>query len=108
MEECGPGNRRHLALAGVDELGLRADFALIKGKAADRYGNVIYNKTARNFNPLMAMAAQTTIVQVASVVAAGDLDPEAIVTPGIFVDGVVNVPQPAHESELVAKGVSYP
>jgi len=96
---------------GIDyvlEHGLRADFALIKGKCADRYGNVIYNKTARNFSPLMAMAARTTTVQVAECVAAGDLDPEVVITPGIFVQRVVLVPDPAHESDLVREGVSYP
>ena len=92
----------------VLEYGLRADFALIKGRAADRYGNVVYNKTARNFSPLMAMAGARTIVQVARVVEPGELDPEAIVTPGIFVDRVVTVENPAHESVLVAEGVSYP
>jgi len=92
----------------VLEPGLRADFALIKGKAADRYGNVIYNKTARNFSPLMAMAGAVTIVQAAKILPAGELDPEGIVTPGIFVNRVVDVPNPAHESVLVAEGVSYP
>lgn len=92
----------------VLERGLVADFALIKGRAADRYGNVVYNKTARNFSPLMATAAKTTVVQVAEVVPAGELDPEVVITPGIFVHRVVRVPNPAHESELVAKGVSYP
>jgi 3-oxoadipate CoA-transferase alpha subunit len=88
--------------------GLTADFALIKGRSADRHGNVVYNKTARNFGPLMATAATTTIVQAASVVPAGELDPEVIVTPGIFVNRVVAVANPAHESELVAAGASYP
>lgn len=88
--------------------GLTADFALIKGRAADRHGNVLYNKTARNFSPIMAMAASMTVVQAASVVAAGDLDPETIVTPGIFVNRVVAVADPAHESELIAAGGSYP
>jgi len=92
----------------VLERGLPADFTLIKGLKADRYGNVVYNKTARNFGPVMAMAARTTIVQAASVVAAGELDPETIVTPGIFVQHVVRVPDPAHESALVAQGASYP
>jgi len=92
----------------VLERGLRADFAFIKGRAADRYGNVVFNKTARNFAPIMATAGKRTFVQVAEVVEAGALDPEAIVTPGIFVQGVVHVPEPAHESELVARGVSYP
>jgi 3-oxoadipate CoA-transferase alpha subunit len=92
----------------VLEPGLVADFALIKGKAADRYGNVVYNKTARNFAPIMATAAKTTIVQVSDVVQPGELDPEVIVTPGLFVQRVVTVPNPAFESLLVAQGVSYP
>ncbi len=92
----------------VLEYGLSADFSILKGKAADRYGNVLYNKTARNFSPLMAMAAKTTIVQVASVMAAGEIDPENVITPGIFVNRVVKVPHPAHESQLVAEGVTYP
>jgi len=92
----------------VMEHGLPADFALIKGRAGDRYGNLVYNKTARNFSPIMAMAAKTTVVQVATVVAPGELDPETIVTPGVFVDRVIHVATPAHESELVAKGISYP
>ncbi|MBO6740765.1 MAG: 3-oxoacid CoA-transferase subunit A [Phycisphaerales bacterium] len=90
------------------ERGLKADFALIKGKAADNHGNVIYNKTARNFGPIMAMGSKTAIVQVEEVVSAGEIDPEVVVSPGIFVDRVVEVAQPAHESELVAAGVSYP
>ena len=88
--------------------GLNADFALIKGRAADRHGNVVYNKTARNFAPIMAMAARITIVQAASVLPPGELDPEVVITPGIFVQRVVHVPNPAHESELIAQGVSYP
>jgi 3-oxoadipate CoA-transferase alpha subunit len=92
----------------VLERGLSADFALIRGHAGDRYGNVVYNKTARNFSPIMATAAETTIAQVATLVAPGDIDPEHVVTPGIFVDRVVVVPDPAFESKLVAQGVSYP
>ena len=90
------------------ERGLKADFALIKGKAADTHGNVIYNKTARNFGPIMAMGAEVAIVQVEEVVEPGEIDPEIVVSPGIFVDRVVEVTEPAHESELVAAGVSYP
>lgn len=90
------------------ERGLKADFALIKGKLADTFGNVIYNKTARNFGPPMAMAAKVAIVQVDEVVEPGKIDPECIVTPGIFVSRVVGVPNPVFESELVATGVSYP
>ena len=70
---------------------LHADFALIKALAADRWGNLVYRKTARNFGPIMASAAKTTIVQVDQVVPLGELDPEAVVTPGIFVQRVVRV-----------------
>ncbi|SDV46357.1 3-oxoacid CoA-transferase subunit A [Chitinasiproducens palmae] len=75
----------------VFETPLQADFALIKAHRADRWGNLVYRKTARNFGPIMATAATTTIVQVKEVVPLGELDPEAIVTPGIFVDRVVAV-----------------
>ncbi len=92
----------------VLEYGLKADFSLIKSLKADPYGNLIYNKTARNFAPPMAMAGAITIVQTGEMVAAGELDPEVIVTPGIFVKRVVVVPNPAHESVLVAEGVTYP
>jgi len=92
----------------VLEFGLRADFSLIKGRTADTHGNTVYNKTARNFGPLMAMAAKVTIVQVADVVEPGSLDPEVIVTPGIFVDRVVGIANPVHESQLVEAGASYP
>ncbi len=90
------------------ELGLKADFALIKGRVADLHGNVVYNKTARNFGPPMAMAAKVAIVQVGTVVPPGEIDPEIVVTPGIFVDRVVEVSNPVHESALVSAGVSYP
>lgn len=73
----------------VFETPLHADFALIKALEGDRWGNLVYRKTARNFGPIMAMAAKTAIVQVDRVVALGELDPEAIVTPGIFVQRVV-------------------
>lgn len=92
----------------VLERGLRADYALLKARRADRYGNLLYNKTARNFSPLMAMAGGTTIVQVAEIVEAGELDPETVITPGIFVQQVIRIPNPAHESDLVRQGVSYP
>ena len=90
------------------EPGLKADFALIKCKKADHYGNLVYNKTARNFSPIMATAAAITIVQAEEVVEPGVLDPEVIVTPGIFVHRLVNVSDPAHESLLVAAERSYP
>jgi 3-oxoadipate CoA-transferase alpha subunit len=92
----------------VMERGLRADFALIKADRADRYGNLVYRRTARNFGPIMCTAATTTIVQVREVVAVSELDPEHIVTPGIFVHRVVAVPHPMHESQLVREGRCYP
>ncbi|PFH27958.1 3-oxoacid CoA-transferase subunit A [Burkholderia sp. JKS000303] len=73
----------------VLEYPIHVDFALINGKAADRWGNLVYNKTARNFAPVMAMAAKTTIAAVEQVRGLGELDPETIVTPGIFVSRVV-------------------
>lgn len=92
----------------VLEYGLRADFALIKCLRADRYGNLVYSKTARNFAPIMAMAANTTIVQTQHQVKNGEIDPEIVVTPGIFVSRVVTISNPAHESQLVAEGRVYP
>ena len=79
----------------VFETPLHADVALIKAEAGDRWGNLVYRKTARNFGPIMAMAAKTTIASVHDVVPLGALDPEAIVTPGIFVQRVVKVPRSA-------------
>jgi 3-oxoadipate CoA-transferase alpha subunit len=73
----------------VLEAPIHADFALIKALRGDRWGNLVYRKTARNFGPIMAMAAKCTIAQVSEVVPLGDLDPENIVTPGIFVQRVV-------------------
>ncbi|MEQ1321730.1 3-oxoacid CoA-transferase subunit A [Acinetobacter guillouiae] len=78
----------------VLELPIKSDFALIKAHKGDRWGNLIYNKSARNFGPIMAMAATTTIAQVSEIVELGELDPEHIITPGIFVQHVVQV-QPA-------------
>ena len=73
----------------VFETPIHADFALIKAHRGDRLGNLVYRKTARNFGPIMATAAKCTVAQVAKVVELGELDPEAIVTPGIFVQHVV-------------------
>jgi 3-oxoadipate CoA-transferase alpha subunit len=73
----------------VLEYPLRGDYALIKAHRADRMGNLVYRKTARNFGPVMATAAATTIAQVTEVVETGELDPEVVVTPSIFVDRVV-------------------
>jgi 3-oxoadipate CoA-transferase, alpha subunit len=71
---------------------LRGDFALVEAWQADRWGNLTFNKSGRNFNPVMAMAADCTIVQAQHIMELGAIDPEAIVTPGIFVDRVVHVP----------------
>jgi 3-oxoadipate CoA-transferase alpha subunit len=76
----------------VLEKPLRGDVALLRADRADRWGNLTYRKSARNFNPVMAMAADLSIVQVREVVGLGELDPEHIVSPGIFVDRVVEVP----------------
>jgi len=92
----------------VMERSLKADFALIKAKQADRYGNLVFNKTARNFAPIMAMAATTTLVQTNEMVELGDIDPENVVTPGIFVNEIIEVTQPQQESALVSAGVIYP
>lgn len=92
----------------VMEKAIRADFALVKAYQADRYGNLIYNKTARNFGPIMCMGAKTSIVQVQKIVALGGIDPEQVVTPGVFVQRVVAISNPAHESTLVAEGRRYP
>ena len=77
--------------AYVLEYPIRADFALIKALAGDRWGNLIYRKTGRNFGPIMAMAAKCAIAQVQRTVSLGEIDPEAIITPGIFVQRVVAV-----------------
>lgn len=90
------------------ELGLKADFALVRAERADRYGNLVYNKTARNFGPIMCMAARVSIVQVRQVVEIGELSPETIVTPSIFVQRLVEVSRPEQESRLVKEGRCYP
>ena len=76
----------------VLEYPIHGDFALVKALSGDRWGNLVYRKTARNFGPIMATAARCTIAQVQRIVALGALDPEAVVTPGIFVHRVVCVP----------------
>jgi 3-oxoadipate CoA-transferase, alpha subunit len=78
---------RHYVL----EYPIDADFALIKALRADRWGNLVYRKTARNFGPIMAAAAKCTIAQVSEVVNLGDLDPEIVITPGIYVKRVVEI-----------------
>ncbi len=92
----------------VMEPWLKADFALIKCETADAVGNLTYNKTARNFSPLMCMAAKTTIVQTRKLLARGEIDPEHVITPGIFVNRIVEVPDPVHEDTLIAAERRYP
>ena len=104
----GKETRRFDGKDYVMERGLVAAFSLIKCRAADIHGNLVYNKTARNFAPLMATAGKVTIAQTDRLVPLGGIDPECVVTPGIFVHRVVEVGAPAQESELVARGVSYP
>jgi len=74
------------------ERGLTADFALVKAWKGDRTGNLVYRKTARNFNPMMATAARITIAEVEELVEPGQLDPDHVVTPGIYVQRIVEAP----------------
>lgn len=106
--EAGKETRVFAGRTCVMEYGLTADFALVKARRADRYGNLVYNKTARNFGPIMCTAAAVSIVQVEQMVRPGEIDPEAVVTPGIFVERVVVVPDPAQESQWVREGRKYP
>ena len=92
----------------VQERWLKADFPLIKGELGDRYGNLTYRMAGRNFNPLMAMAAANTVAQVSRIVPAGEIDPEAVITPGIFVQSVVQVAAPAQEEVLNRAEAVYP
>ncbi len=92
----------------VQERWLKADYALVKAHLADTLGNLTYRMAARNFNPLMCMAAARTIVQVSRIVDPGGIDPEAVITPGIFVQGVVRVENPAQEEDLNRANARYP
>lgn len=87
----------------VLEYPIKGDVALIKAFRADTLGNLVYRKTARNFGPVMATAAETTVVQVSEIVESGGLDPEAVITPGIFVDRIVKI---AAVSPLAAIGAA--
>jgi len=92
------GNRETRRIDGRDyvlEFPIHAEVALIKAYKGDRWGNLVYRKTARNFGPVMAMAAKNTVAEVTEIVELGALDPEAIVTPGIFVHSIVRVDHPA-------------
>ncbi|MCB1406320.1 MAG: 3-oxoacid CoA-transferase subunit A [Rhodobacteraceae bacterium] len=85
----------------VQERALRADVALIKAETADTLGNLTYRLAARNFNPLMAAAATLTVVQARRIVEPGGIDPEQVITPGLFVQRVVAVPDPQQEEDLI-------
>jgi 3-oxoadipate CoA-transferase, alpha subunit len=92
------GDRETRTINGRDyvlEYPICGDVALIKAHKGDRWGNLVYRKTARNFGPVMAMGAKTTVAEVSEVVELGTLDPEAIVTPGIFVQRIVKVAKAA-------------
>lgn len=92
----------------IRERWLKADVALVKAHIGDTLGNLTYRMAARNFNPLMCMAAAHTVAQVSEIVKPGEIDPEAVVTPGIFVQSVVAVPKPAQEEDLNRANVTYP
>ena len=91
----------------VQERWLKADVAIVKAHLGDTHGNLTYRYASRNFNPLMCMAAATTIAQVSRIVPPGDIDPEQVVTPGIFVDGVVEVADPRQEEQMIRAGEAY-
>jgi len=91
----------------VREHWLKADFALLKAHKGDCVGNLTYRLAGRNFNPLMAMAASHTIAQVTDLGVSGSINPEHVITPGIFVDTIVQVEYPKQEEELVREVVIY-
>ena len=92
----------------VQERWLKADYALIKADIGDSHGNLTYRMAARNFNPLMATAAAHTVAQVSRIVHPGEIDPENVITPGIFVQAVVRVAEPAQEEDLNRVDAHYP
>ena len=92
----------------VLETPIRADFALVKAETADRWGNLTYRLAARNFGPVMCMAADETIVQVRRIVELGEIEPESVITPGIFVDRVVQVAEPMSERAAIEREETYP
>ena len=92
----------------VLEYGIKADFSLVKCETADRYGNLLYHATARNFGPIMCTAAAVSIVQAKKIVDPGQIDPGVVITPGIYVQKVVEINNPANETKLVADEMRYP
>ncbi|KKC34003.1 3-oxoacid CoA-transferase subunit A [Devosia psychrophila] len=91
----------------VQERWLKADVAIIKAELADRMGNLTYRKAGRNFSPLMAAAANVTIVQARQIVEPGNIDPEQVITPGLYVTRVVEVADAQQEEALMRAGVAY-
>ncbi|WP_292671099.1 3-oxoacid CoA-transferase subunit A, partial [Mesorhizobium sp.] len=92
----------------VQERWLKCDVALVKAEIADAHGNLTYRAAARNFNPLMCMAAAETVVQATRIVPEGGIDPEIVITPGIFVQKVVAVAHPRQEEDLNRANAVYP
>lgn len=91
----------------VQERWLKADFAFVKAEQADPHGNLTYRLAARNFNPLMAMAASQTIVQASKIMPLGGIDPVDVITPGLFVQKVVEMATPIQEEDRVRAGEVY-
>ncbi len=91
----------------VMERSLKADFAFVKAELGDPHGNLTYRLAARNFNPIMCMAADTAIAQVSRAVPLGGINPVDVITPGIFVSGIVEVPDPQQEEDLIRAGEVY-
>ena len=90
------------------EEALYADFAFVKADVADRYGNLTFNKTARNFNPIMCMAAKQSLIQVKKIIEPDKTNPEHVITPGIFVHKVIQIDNPIIETNAIEEGMIYP
>ncbi|MET0785311.1 MAG: CoA transferase subunit A [Paenisporosarcina sp.] len=87
----------------VLEEALRADFALVRAAKADKFGNLVYNKTAQNFNPMMAAAGKFTIAEVEEIVETGDIDPNSVQTPSIYVQGLLQAKQEKRIERLTTR-----
>lgn len=92
----------------VQERWLKADYALVKAHVADKHGNLTYRAAARNFNPVMCMASAVAVVQASVIAEAGSIEPEQVITPGIFVQKIVHVAKPVQEEDLNRANASYP
>ena len=102
-EEKVFNNKKYILLEA-----LSADFAFIKADVADRYGNLTFNKTARNFNPIMCMAAKQSLIQTKKIIEPDETNPEHVITPGIFVQKIIQVENPIIESNAIEEGIIYP